>query len=312
MNQSDDLISFAGLSIERLRSFCQIVEDGSAAAAAKRTGILPGQLSRQIKDLEFSLGAKLFVKEGKRLKLTTVGLKLAALTNAYFGALKGLRETEGAESKPVTLGAADSIVRWLLLPRFPEILAASSSTGVSLATHRTSAIVERLESGQLDVGIVRADAETDELECSPFPTLRYSLMVPRSVLPEKSAAGIQAVGDLPFVMLTGDGQFVRNIEQVAKTNGLSLNVRARVESFSLAVEAAKVLGAATFVPIQAEKEFPVERFTSVEVTGLRGMDRPLVVAVCRKTAEFNARVRRFASRLSRAYEAESGIGERTR
>jgi hypothetical protein len=99
---------------------------------------------------------------------------------------------------------------------------------------------------------------------------------------------------------------------VAKTNGFSLNVRARVESFSLAVEAAKVLGAATFVPVQAEKEFPVERFTSVEVTGLKEMDRALVVAVCRKTAEFNSRARRFALRLSRAFEAEVGIAAKTR
>jgi DNA-binding transcriptional LysR family regulator len=301
---ADDPISLAGLSIDRLRSFCQIVEAGSAALAAKRNAVLPGQLSRQIKDLERSLGTKLFLRDGKYLKLTPGGVKLAALTNAYFGALRELKESEGQESKPVTLAAGESIVRWLLLPRLPEVLVASGGA-VDVGTHRTPAIIDRLESGQLDVGIVRADAGSDALERLPFPTLRYMLMVPRSELPEKSAAGIQAVGVLPFVMLTGDGQFVGNVERVAKVNGLKLQIRARVESFSLALEAAKVLNAAVFVPTQAEKEFPVERFTPVTLNAIREMDRPLVVAFGRKTAELNTRARRFALRLSRAYESSS-------
>lgn len=298
---ADDLISLTGLSIERLRSFCQIVEAGSAAAAAQRNSVLPGQLSRQIKDLEHSLGAKLFVREGKRLRLTQAGVTLAALTNAYFGALQELRDSAGGESKPLTLAAGDSIVRWLLLPRLPEVIAASGGS-VDVGTHRTAAIVDRLESGQLDVGIIRADAGGDVLERLAFPTLRYVLMVPRSELPEKSAAGIHAIENLPFVMLTGDGQFVGNVERVAKANGLNLQIRVRVESFSLAVEAAKVLNAAVFVPTQAESEFPVEQFTPVALDAIREMDRPLAVVFGRKTAELNTRARRFAMRLSRAYE----------
>jgi len=129
--------------------------------------------------LERSLGTKLFVREGKQLKLTTGGVKHAALTNAYFGALRELKEEEGVESKPMMLGAADSIVRWLLLPRFPEVLVASGGS-VDVGTFRTSAFIERLESGQLDVGIIRADAASDDLERLPFPTLRFVLMVPRS------------------------------------------------------------------------------------------------------------------------------------
>ncbi len=294
-------ISLTGLSIERLRSFCQIVEAGSAAAAAQRNSILPGQLSRQIKDLEHSLATKLFVKEGKRLKLTHAGVTLAALTNAYFGALQDLQDSEGLESKPLTLAAGDSVVRWLLIPRLPEVIVASGGA-LDLGTNRTAAIIDRLESGQLDVGIIRSDAGGDSLERLSFPPLRYVLMVPRSALPDKSAAGIQAVERLPFVALTGDGQFVANVERVAKANTLNLKVQVRVENFGLAMEAAKTLDAAVFVPTQAEKEFSVEQFTPVKLEAIREMDRPLVVAFGRKTAELNTRARRFAIRLSRAFE----------
>ena len=306
----DDLISLAGLSIERLRSFCQIAEAGSVVTAARRNPVRQSQFSRQIRDLERSLGTKLFAREGKQLKLTAGGVKLAALTNAYFSALRELKEKEGEESKPLMLGAADSIVRWLLLPRFPEVLVASGGS-VDVGTYRTSAIIERLESGQLDVGIIRADAASDELERLPFPTLRYTLMVPRSALAGKSAAGIKNVRVLPFVMLTGDGLFVRSVEQVSKANGLTLQVRARVENFGLAVEAAKILNAATFVPTQAQNEFPPEQFTPVTLDAVEQMDRMHAVAFGRKTAQLNTRARRFALRLSRAYETTTPALSRT-
>ena len=50
----------------------------------------------------------------------------------------------------------------------------------------------------------------------PDSPLRYTLMVPRSELAGKSAAGIKNVRVLPFVMLSGDGLFVRSVEQVSK------------------------------------------------------------------------------------------------
>ena len=85
-----------------------------------------------------------------------------------------------------------------------------------------------------------------------------------------------------------------------------LSIQIRVENFSLAVEAAKVLNATVFVPTQAEKEFPVEQFTPVALDAIRELDRPLAVVFGRKTAELNTRARRFALRLSRAFEISGG------
>jgi|GEM_PF-817832 len=298
---ADAAISLTGLSIDRLRSFCQIVDAGSAAIAAQRNSVLPGQLSRQIKDLETTLGVKLFVREGRNLKLTSSGTRLATLTNAFFGSLQDLKQTDGLDAKPLKLSAGDSVLRWILFPRLPEVLSAAG-TAVEIGTHRTSEIVDRLERGELDVGIIRADAGGDALERLPFPTMRFVFMAPRSALPGKSAAGIHAVASLPFVMLNGDGRFVRGVEQVAKENGITLQIAVRVESFGLAIEAAKTLNAAVFVPADAEREFSIEQFTPVPLDKIRSLDRALAVAYGRKTAEFNSRARRYALRLSRAWE----------
>lgn len=297
----ESALSLSGLSIERLRSFCQIVDAGSIVVAAARNPTKQSQFSRQIRDLETTLRVKLFVREGRRLKLTTDGVKLSALTNAYFNALREISGANQGTPPPLKLGAAESVIRWLLVPRFTEVIA-SAGAPVEMENHRTSEIVSHLESGQLDSGVIRADARSDALELLPFPVLRYVLMVPRAVLPEKSAAGILSVRVLPFVSITGDGQFVRAVDKVVGANELPLKVLSKVESFSLAVEAAKVLGAATFVPSQAESEFPSDRFTPVRLEGMDALNRKLAVAFSRKTIELHPRAKRFAVRLSRAFE----------
>lgn len=297
---SVNLLALAGISVERLRSFCEIVEAGSVVAAANKHGVEQSQYSRQMRDLERALETKLFVKEGKFLRLSKEGLKLAALTRAYFQGLRELAEWSQEGGRPLRLGTAESIMRWVLVPRYPEVLSAVGSQ-VDVENQRTSRIIEMVENGSLDLGIVREDAVTAEVESEAFPTLKYVLMVPRAVLPDKSATGIREVRRLPMVLIDGDGRFVRNVERLIERNELPVKVAARVESFSLAVELSKVMGAATIVPQQAAKEFAADIFASVPVEGMDQLDRRMAVISSKRTAELNPRARRASARLSRLF-----------
>lgn len=294
------LIALAGVSVERLRSFCEIAEAGSVVAAAHKNGVEQSQYSRQMRDLERALETKLFVKEGKFLRLNKEGLKLAALTRAYFQGLNELAEQSQEGGRPLRLGTAESIIRWMLIPRYSEIVSSVGSQ-VDVENQRTKSIIEMVEDGRLDLGIVRTDGVTAEVEGEPFPTLKYVLMVPRAVLPDKSATGIREVRRLSMVLIDGDGRFVRNVERLIEQNELPVKVAARVESFSLAVELSKVLGAATIVPQQAAKEFAADIFASVPVEGMDKLDRPMTVISSKRTAELNPRARRAAARLSRLF-----------
>lgn len=294
------LTSLAGLSIERLKSFCEIVDAGSVVAASKKNGVAQGQYSRQIRDLERALETKLFTKEGRFLVLTRDGVQLAALTRAYFNALDELAGNRKDGGRPLRLGVAESIMRWVIVPRYTEVLSAVGAR-LDVENHRTNRIIELVVSGGLDLGIVRTDAVTSELESVPFPTLSYVLMVPREVLPDKSATGIKNVKELPFVILDGDGQFVRNVTRLLEGHQLPFSIVGRVESFSLAVDLAKVMSAATIIPEQATKEFSAAHFASVELEGLINLNRSLALVFSRTTADLNPKTRRAALRLSRLF-----------
>lgn len=304
---AESATSRAGLSIERLTSFCDIVEAGSTVAAADKSGVSQGQYSRQIKDLERALEVKLFVREGRYLKLTPDGVRLSAITNAYFSALAELRDGQTGQLKPLRLGGPESVIKWVLLPRFPEVLTAVGGP-IDIESRSTGEILEKLEAGRLDLGILRDDAVSEEIEAYPFATLTYALVVPRSFLPDKSATGIKEVDVLPMVGLTGEGQFVRRMERVLAKNELTPRVVARVERFSLAIDLAKTLGVATFVPANAVAEFPSETFAPVSLDQSGLMDRKLVIGASKRTAAINNRSRRAALRISRAFESVNSAG----
>ncbi|MCC5842172.1 MAG: LysR family transcriptional regulator [Opitutales bacterium] len=114
-----ELFRRRGVSLDRLRSFCLVVKAGSIVGAAE--GDIPTQTlySRQIGELQTALGFPLFSKEGRVLKPTPEGLRLANIVEGFFGAVA--EEVADARSArvPLNIGCGDAVTRWILGPTLP-------------------------------------------------------------------------------------------------------------------------------------------------------------------------------------------------
>ena len=64
------------MDMKRLRTFVAVADLGTVSKAALRQRISQSALSRQISDLEYECGFKLFDRIGRRLFLTTRGEQL--------------------------------------------------------------------------------------------------------------------------------------------------------------------------------------------------------------------------------------------
>src|SRR5437870_9080704 len=64
------------MDLKRLRTFVVVADLGTVSKAALRLRISQSALSRQISDLEYEFGFKLFDRIGRRLFLTTRGEQL--------------------------------------------------------------------------------------------------------------------------------------------------------------------------------------------------------------------------------------------
>ena len=60
-------------SVAGMRILVRVVESGSFSAAARRLGVAPSSVSRQINELEEDLGARLFARTTRKLNLTEAG-----------------------------------------------------------------------------------------------------------------------------------------------------------------------------------------------------------------------------------------------
>ena len=105
------------------RAFCATADAGSLSAAARKLGLTQPTLSRQVAELEATLGVALFERIGKRLLLTETGVALleharAMAASADAMALAALGKSQEVAGR-VTVSVSDVIAAYLL----PDIIA---------------------------------------------------------------------------------------------------------------------------------------------------------------------------------------------
>lgn len=275
-----------GISLDRLRTFCLVVQTGSIAAAALNDPNQQSQFSRQIKDLEGVLGKKLLRKEGRTLKPTEVGLNLAALASAFFAGLDDMKETG---EHPIVIAAGESILRWIVLPTVTRIT--SSPFHWRLKSMRTLQTLEALANGNADLGVVREDAVNDGFTTQSVGAIHYVWVFPRSLLPGRTAAGIFDSKRLPFALLSGDGKLARQILEMSGKHSLPLDITMELESFSLLVEAVRTRKLGAVIPRDAAAELPKDEFALIEDDQLTIPPRALLLVAHEKSQQLRPKIR---------------------
>jgi DNA-binding transcriptional LysR family regulator len=247
--------------------------------------------------LEDFLGTRIVERAGKTIQLTETGKTLAVLTQTF---LRAVQDLSGGEKKSslLRLGAGESILRWVVMPRLAEIQNMDVEVGFDFATQRTEQCVESLKRGHLDLAIVRSDAVDDTLSALPCGSMTYALVVPRKLLPGRTAAGLQLVRTLPFAMLSGDGVLAKAVTALAKSMNIQLDIRVRAENFSLILSAIENATLATVIPIPAVKGLSKETFAVIEAEGIPAITRSLAVVFLPDASNLRQSVRRVAPRLA--------------
>ena len=97
-------------SVAGMRIFARVVETGSFSAAGRQLGAAPSSVSRQIGDLEYQLGARLFHRTTRKLTLTEAGRLY------YERAAKILLEVDEAKLAVSQVGGAPSGILRLTVP----------------------------------------------------------------------------------------------------------------------------------------------------------------------------------------------------
>jgi LysR family transcriptional regulator, nitrogen assimilation regulatory protein len=145
------------MDLKRLRTFVAVADLGTVSKAALRLRISQSALSRQIGDLEYECGFRLFDRIGRRLFLTTRGEQLLGDCRGVLGQLASLGERiellKRGDSGVLKVAAPPQTIESVLavfLPRFAERF---PNVRVKLTEALGMDQVQMLERGEVHIGI---------------------------------------------------------------------------------------------------------------------------------------------------------------
>lgn len=157
------------LSVERMRVFAAVFEEGSFTAAAERLNATQSGVSQQIARLERALGAQLLERGARGAVATPAGRQLYARSIALLREMSAVERGISALGKgatgSVTLGAMPALTRSVAGPVLRRYLAANPNVTVNLVERSSAELIEEVVSDRLDAALVPVFDAPASLRC---------------------------------------------------------------------------------------------------------------------------------------------------
>ena len=210
------------MEFHQLRYVCAIADTGSFSRAAERCQIAQPSLSQQVLKLEKDLGAKLFDRLGRSVRLTEAGRAFLPYARSILSQRETARSSVADKCADVrgcvAVGAIPTIAPYLM-PRYTATFTKKyPEAKLRIVEETTPILVESLRDLSIDLAILALPLRHKDLELFPLRTEPLFAVLPR----DHPRAGSEslALRDLrgeSFVMLR-DGHCFRDLSIAACTH----------------------------------------------------------------------------------------------
>ena len=231
------------MDLRQLEIVRAVADKGSFTAAARLLNVSQSAVSRSVLLLEEELGEPLFLRLGRKVRLTAAG---AALLDLSRRVLADVRETKASivdQSQKqlagtLQLGGGMTVCLHVFPALLKEFRKRHPKVEVKLTTGATPQLLERLRAGALDVGLLTLPVEGTDLVQVPVMREELLLVMPpghrlaklRRITPE------HLVGQ-PWVLFERGSSTRRVIDEMLHRDG----VRPRIVMETENVEILKAL-----------------------------------------------------------------------
>jgi len=164
----------AGMDTQHLRTFIEVVRQGSFAAAARRLDLASSQVTRAVAAVEAELGARLMHRTTRKLTLTDAGAayfaRVSVLMDELDAAGDDLRVSTGEVRGVVRLTASAALGQKIVMPLLKKLHAQHPGLELDL---RFSDMVVDLVGQQVDIALRQSPSVDESLVGVRLRPLRY-------------------------------------------------------------------------------------------------------------------------------------------
>ena len=301
------------MELQQLRYVCAIAETGSFSRAAERSKVAQPSLSQQVLKLEEELGARLFDRLGRSIRITEAGRAFLPHARAMLEQMEAARASVAQKKTDVRGSVAVGVIPTIAPYLMPGYTAAFTKrfpdAKLRIVEETTPVLVEGLRDLSIDLAILALPLRHKDLELFPIRTEPLFAALPKDH--PRAAADSLALKSLrgePFVMLR-DGHCFRDLSLATCTHArITPNIAFESDQFS------SVLGmVAAGVGISLVPEMAIDRNAGCRYVRLSDAraTRTLVAAVLRGRS-FNRVQKAFLSafRVRTSASLRSPAGQR--
>lgn len=174
--------------------------------AAKRCNVSQSTLSIQIKKLEEELGATLFERDARSVRLSETGTQLIPLISRTLRAADDVQAQADQLRDPlagiVRVGAFPTLAPYVLPHMMPALNAALPKLRVELIEEKTETLITQLLDGKLDAALIALPVNHPRLDAIALFAEPFLLALDKQhPLAKKKQAAFEDLATLPLLLL---------------------------------------------------------------------------------------------------------------
>lgn len=226
------------LDLYKLEIFTLVVQEGSFTGASQRLLMTQSGISQHMRDLEASLGAKLFERGRRGVTLTPAGEQLIGYAQTILRlvseAQNAVTDVDRIEGGQVVISATPGVSVYLLPGWMRAFRARHPNLTVALHTATTPQVIRTLRSERMALGVV--EGELDDITVAQIGVLPL-LAVEQYVIIGRGhrwwGRTSVALGELagePLITRQADSQTRRWLDQMLRQHGVQPHIAAEFDN----------------------------------------------------------------------------------
>ena len=171
------------MELRHLRYFVAVAEEGSLTVAAeRRLHTAQPSLSRQIRDLEYEVGAQLMIRSAHGIELTAAGRAFLDHARLALAQVDAAREAARRAAQPAKLSFALGFLTGKEIDWLPEAIRLLRdelpTIEITVSSQYSPDLADALVRGKLDVAFLRREARATDLMFKLVATEPFVVVLP--------------------------------------------------------------------------------------------------------------------------------------